>query len=225
MLIGPAGAGKSTVAAQFVTQAASRGEKGAIFCFDESPTNLLTRTKGLGIPLQKYVDAGLVHLVAVDPAEFSPGELAHRVQSRVQEGHRLIVIDSLNGYVSAMPEERFLAAHLHELLAYLSEKGIATIITLAQYGFFGVSESPINISHIADTVLFFRYFEAAGLVKQALSVVKKRTGPHERSIRELSFGRQGLRLGEPLMNFQGVLSGNPTILDPASRRGERDPSK
>lgn len=225
VLIGPAGTGKSTIAAQFITQAASRGEKGVFFCFDESPTNLLVRTKGIGIPLQKYVDAGAVHLIAVDPAEFSPGEIAHRVRAHVEDGDQLVVIDSMNGYINAMPEERFLAAHLHELLAYLAEKGVATLLTLAQYGFVGGSESPINLSYIADTVLLFRFFEAAGEVKQALSVVKKRTGPHERFICELKFGAEGVHLGEPLRNYQGVLSGSPQTVDAGLLRGEREPSK
>jgi circadian clock protein KaiC len=222
VLIGPAGTGKSTVAAQFITQAASRGEKGVFFCFDESPTNLLIRTTSLDIPLQKHVDAGTIHLFAVDPAEFSPGELAHRVRAHVQDGDRIVVIDSMNGYISAMPEERFLAAHLHELLAYLAEKGVATLLTLAQYGFFAAAESPINISYIADTVLLFRYFEAAGEVKQALSVVKKRTGPHEKTIRELKFGPGGVRLSEPLRMFQHVLSGTRQTLDVGVTRGERE---
>lgn len=224
VLLGPAGTGKSTIAAIFVAQAAARGEKSVIFCFDESPTNLLIRTKGLGIPLQAHVDAGTVELVPVDPAEFSPGELAWRVRAHVDRGDRLVVIDSMNGYISAMPEERFLAAHLHELLAYLAEKGVATILTLAQHGFFGGNETPINISYIADTVLLFRYFEAAGEVKQALSVVKKRTGRHERTIRELKFGPEGIQLGEPLRNYQGVLSGVPLLLDPGLLRGDRAPS-
>lgn len=225
VLLGPAGTGKSTIAAQFVTQAASRGEKGVLFSFDENPTNLLIRMKKLGIPLEKYLDAGTVESVVVDPAELSPGELAFRVRGHVDAGARLVVIDSMNGYISAMPEERFLAAHLHELLAYLAENGVTTILTLAQHGFFGGEESPINISYIADTVLLFRYFEAAGEVKQAISVVKKRTGAHERTIRELKFGPQGVHLGEPLRNYQGVLSGVPLLLDPGLLRGEREPSK
>ena len=170
VLLGPSGSGKSTLAAQFVTHAASRGVKGVIFCFDESPTNLLIRTAGLGMPLQKYVDAKIVQLVPVDPAEFSPGELSHRIRAHVEGGHRLVVIDSLNGYLGAMPEERFLSAHLHELLAFLSEKGVATIMTLAQHGLFGPTEAPVSISYVADTVLLLRYFEAAGAVKQAISV-------------------------------------------------------
>lgn len=221
VLMGPAGTGKSSVAAQFVAEAASRGEKGIIFCFDESPTNLLVRATALGSSLRERVDAGLVDLVPVDPAELSPGQLAHLVRASVEDGSQLVVIDSLNGYLSAMPEERFLIAHLHELLAYLSEKGVATLMTLAQRGFFGAGETPVNVSYVADAVLLFRYFEAAGEVKQALSVVKKRTGRHERTIRELKLGANGVRVGEPLTGFQGVLSGNPQLLRGDLLRGER----
>ena len=225
VLMGPAGSGKSTVAAQFVTQAAIRGERSVILCFDESPTNLQIRTKSLGIPLQTYVDEGVVQLVAVDPGEFSPGEIAYKLRSHVDDGDRIVVIDSLNGYLSAMPEEHFLTAHLRELLSFLSEKGVATIITLAQHGFFDLSEGPVNISYLADTVLLFRYFEAAGEVKQALSVIKKRTGPHERTIRELRFGANGVRVGEPLEGFEGVLTGHPQFVSGGLLRGEREPSK
>lgn len=225
VLIGPSGIGKSTVAAQFVAHAASRGEKGFVLCFDESPTNLLIRATGLKIPLQKHVDAGVVQLLPIDPAEFSPGELSHRIRDYVEAGSKLIVIDSLNGYLSAMPEERFVRAHLHELLAYLSEKGVATIITLAQHGFFGEVEAPVNVSYISDTVLLLRYFETAGEVRQAISVVKKRTGRHERSIRELTLGPDGIQVGDPILNFEGVLSGRPRWLEPATVRGEREPSK
>lgn len=222
VLVGPAGTGKSTIAAQFVSRAAARGEKGAILCFDESPTNLLVRASGLGLALRDHVEAGWVHVRAVDPAEWSPGELTDAVRALVDAGHRLLVIDSLNGYVNAMPEERFLAAHLHELLAYLSEKGVVTLLPLAQHGFVAGSESPFNISYIADTVLLFRYFEAAGEVRQAVSVMKKRTGAHERSIRELRFGPTGVSVGEPLLNFQGVLSGIPQILDRDALRAGRE---
>lgn len=223
-LIGSAGTGKSTVAVQFVTHAAAQGDKAVILCFDESPTNLLIRTGGLGIPLQKYVQEGVVQLVAIDPAEFSPGELAHKLMTHVYEGCCVVVVDSLNGYLSAMPEERFMTAHLRELLSFLSEKGVATIITLAQHGLLGASKTSVDISYLADTVLLFRYFEAAGEVKQALSVMKKRTGRHERTIRELQLGPGGVRIGEPLEDFQGVLTGNPQLLR-GSLRSEREPSK
>ncbi|HEU5072813.1 MAG TPA: ATPase domain-containing protein [Polyangiaceae bacterium] len=223
VLTGSAGTGKSTVAAQFVAHAAAGGEKAAIFCFDESPTNLLTRTTGLGIPLRKYVEAGVVQIVAVDPAEFSPGELAHKVRTHVAAGNCIVVIDSLNGYLSAMPEERFMTAHLHELLSFLSEQGVATIITLAQHGLFGTTEAPVDITYLADTVVLFRYFEAAGEVKQAVSVIKKRTGQHERTIRELQLGPDGIQISEPIEGFQGVLSGTPQLLQSGLLRGEREP--
>ncbi|HEY6723340.1 MAG TPA: ATPase domain-containing protein [Polyangiaceae bacterium] len=225
VLMGSAGTGKSTIAAQFVTNAAARGEKGVILCFDESPTNLQIRTTGLGIPLQKYVEEGLVRLLAVDPAEYSPGELAHTLLAHVEQGSRIVVIDSLNGYLSAMPEERFMAAHLHELLSFLSGKGVATIATLAQHGLFGSTETPFDVSYLADTVVLFRYFEAGGEVRQALSVIKKRTGRHERTIRELRFGPDGVLIGEPLAGFQGVLTGNPQFQRGGLLRGEREPAQ
>lgn len=222
-LIGAAGTGKSTIAAQFVATAAARGDRGAILCFDESPTNLLIRTRALGIPLVEHVEANRVHLLPIDPAEFTPGELTHRIRIEVGEGARIVVLDSVNGYLNALPEERFLSAHLHELLAYLSEKGVVTILTLAQHGFFGVADTTVNISYVADTVVLFRFFETAGTVKQAISVVKKRTGSHERSIRELVFGAGGLRVGPPLTNVRGVLSGNPVYLKDGSAGGEGEP--
>jgi circadian clock protein KaiC len=223
VLVGPAGTGKSTIAAQFVAAAAARGEDGVIFCFDESPTNLLVRTRGLGIPLEQHVESGRVSLVPIEPAELSPGELAHRIQAAIRRGVRILAIDSVNGYLNAMPDERFLAAHLHELLSYLSEKGVATLLTVAQQGFFGISDAPMNISYIADTVILFRYFEAAGAVRRAISVLKKRTGAHERTIRELKFGSEGVCVGDQLIQFQGVLTGNPTVLDGALPGGEREP--
>ncbi len=225
LLIGPAGTGKSTIAAQIATQAAGRGDKAVILCFDESPTNLLIRATALKMPLQKYVDAGAIELVPVDPAELTPGQIAHRLRAQAERGCRVVVIDSLNGYLSAMPEERFLAAHLHELLAYLSEKGVVTLLTLAQHGFFGGSDTSVNISYVADAVLLFRYFEAAGEVRQALSVVKKRTGPHERTVRELRLGPDGVQLGEPLAGFQGGLVGNPGLQRGELPGGERERSE
>ena len=210
VLIGPAGTGKSTLAALFVATAAERGERASMFCFDESPTNLLIRTNQLGIPLAGHVQAGRVELLPVDPAEFSPGELAGKIVRQVDAGSRVVVLDSLNGYLNSLPEERFLSAHLHELLAYLSEKGVATILTLTQHGFLGPNtETNINISYVADTVVLLRYFETAGEVRQAVSVVKKRTGNHERTIRELRFGSSGVRLGPPLTEYRGVLAGSP----------------
>jgi len=195
-----------------------------MFCFDESPTNLLIRSSGLGIPLAEHVEAGKVDLIAVDPAEFTPGELAHRVRVAVEAGARMIVLDSLNGYLAAMLDENFLPAHLHELLAYLSEKGVATLLTLAQHGVFGITDAPVNVSYVADTVLIFRYFEVAGEVKQAISVLKKRTGLHERTIRELQFGPKGVRVSKPLSMLQGVLTGNPVHASAALHGVELDPA-
>lgn len=215
VLMGSSGAGKSTIAAHFVAAVAARGEGAAMLCFDESPTNLLFRCSSLGIPLTEHVDTGRVQLLAIDPAEFTAGELAHRIRAQVEAGARVVVLDSINGYLNALPEERYLTAHLHELLAFLSEKGVVTILTLAQHGFFGAAEVPVNISYLADTVVLFRFFEAAGQVRQAVSVVKKRTGNHERSIRELQFGPDGLRVGPPLTGFQNVLSGGPLYVHQA----------
>jgi len=215
LFMGAAGTGKSTIAAQFVAAAAARGEHAAIFCFEESPTNLLIRTNSLGIPLAEHVKEGKVDLIPVDPAEYTPGQLSHRIRRLVDKGARVVVLDSVNGYLRALPDERFLSEHLHELLAFLAERGTATIMTLVERGLLagGVSDAPVDISFVADTVVLFRYFEAAGVVKQAISVVKKRTGKHERSIRELSFGPRGLDIGPPLIRMQDVLSGRPRYLD------------
>jgi len=224
VLMGPAGTGKSTVAAQFVAAAAARAERAAMFLFDESPANLLTRTDKLEIPLSEHVASGRVHVLPIDPAEFTPGELSDRISRQVEQGARVVVLDSINGYLNALPEERFLAANLHELLAYLSEKGVATILTLVQHGLFGAVDAAVNISYVADTVVLFRNFETAGEVRQAISVVKKRTGSHERSIRELRFAPGGVHVGQPLTSFRGILSGRPYATgDPlAEAEGERD---
>jgi len=226
LLMGAAGTGKSTVAAQFVAAAAARGESAAIFCFDESPTSLLIRTNSLGIPLAEYVEAGKVELIPVEPAEYTPGQLSQRIRRLVDEGGRVVVLDSVNGYLNALPDERFLSAHLHELLAFLAEKGTATILTLAEHGLFGgAPQAEINISYVADTLILFRYFEWAGVVKQAISVVKKRTGEHERSIRELSLGPRGLAIGPPLTGMQDVLTGRPRYVDvDAPHVGSKDDS-
>jgi circadian clock protein KaiC len=225
VLMGPAGSGKSTVAAQFVAAAAARGERAGFFCFDESPTNLLLRTGSLGIPLAEHVTAGTVQILPIDPAEFSTGELSHRIRAQVGEGARVIVLDSINGYLSALPEERFLAAHLHELLAFLSEKGVATILTIAQHGMFGMDDAPVNISYVADTVMLFRYLEMSGEVKQAVSVIKKRTGNHERSVRELCFTPAGLQVGPPLQAFRGILAGNPVPVHDGAPGAAGDPTR
>lgn len=225
VLVGPAGSGKSTIAALFLASAAERGEPGAMFCFDESPTNLLLRTDALGIPLSQHARNGRAQIMAIDPAEFSPGELSYRVKQRVDDGARIIVLDSINGYLNALPQERFLSAHLHELLAFLSEKGIATILTLAQHGLLATHDTRVEISYVADTVVLFRYFEVDGAVKQAVSVLKKRTGNHERSIRELRFESDGVHIGLPLTHLRGVLGGDLGDISGAPARGDHETRK
>ena len=214
LLMGPAGSGKSTIAAQFMAAAAERGERGAIFTFDETSATLLRRAAGLGIALERHVAQGRIHLQQIDPAELSPGEFVHTIRRLVEtQGVRLLVIDSLNGYLNAMPEERFLTIQLHELLTYLGQRGVVTLMVVAQQGLLGPGmQSPVDASYLADTVLVLRYFEAAGQLRRALSVVKKRSGAHEDTLRELRFGPGGLLLGEPLRDFHGVLSGIPQLM-------------
>jgi circadian clock protein KaiC len=215
LLVGPAGSGKSSVAIDYARAASAQGSRAALFVFDERVEILQTRAKGLGMDLAPHISAGTLTAKAVDPAELSPGEFAQVVRRAVDgsDGHppaKVIVIDSLNGYLHAMPEERFVTAQLHELLTYLGHKGVVTFLILAQHGMLGPMETPVDTTYLADTVVLFRYFEAQGEVRQAISVVKKRTGKHERTIREVRLDG-GIRVGEPLTNFQGVLTGTPTF--------------
>jgi circadian clock protein KaiC len=211
LLIGPAGSGKSTVAVQYAVAAAEREEKAVIFAFDESAATLEARSRGLGIEVDDMLRSGKLTVRQVDPAEMSPGEFAFRVQQSVDhEKARVVVIDSLNGYMNAMPEERYLTAQLHELLTYLGRRGVTTILVVAQHGMLGPNmQSPVDTSYLADSVVLFRYFEHGGKVKKAISVIKKRSGAHEESIRELVFDAKGIHLSAPLENFHGVLSGIP----------------
>jgi circadian clock protein KaiC len=208
---GAAGTGKSTLSALFCTRAAERGEHSALFIFDESVNTLLGRLDGLGIPLRKHVDAGLVSVQPVDPAELSPGEFVHAIRGAVEEGKaRIVVIDSLNGYLNSMPDEKFLIVHLHELLTYLGQQGVASVLVAAQHGLMGAQMvGPIDASYLADTVVLLRYFEAEGEVRQAISVVKMRGGEHERSIREFSMKGGRITIGEPLRDYRGVFTGVP----------------
>lgn len=212
LIMGPAGSGKSSIAVQYVVAAARRGERAAIFTFDESRGTLLTRSAALGVDLRPQIEAGQVMVQQVDPAEMSPGEFVQNVRSCVEEeGCRIIVIDSLNGYMNAMPEERFLTIQLHELLTYLGQKGVTTIMVVAQHGLMGnAMQSPVDVSYLADSVILTRYFELKGRVKKAISVVKKRSGAHEETIRELRVGEGAIRVGDPLDNLWGVLTGVPT---------------
>ncbi|MCU1311969.1 MAG: putative circadian clock protein KaiC [Candidatus Angelobacter sp.] len=214
LLMGPAGCGKSTIAARYVLSAAERGDTAAIFAFDENLETLLNRAAGLNMDLRRHIKSGKVCVQQVDPAELSPGEFVHRVRAQVENNKcKVVVIDSLNGFMNSMPGETFLNMQMHELLSFLNQQGIATLVTLAQHGFIGSNmNTPVDVSYLADTVLLFRYFEAAGEIKQAISVVKKRSGRHERTIRELVFGNGEVRIGGPLQEFEGVLTGVPKFL-------------
>jgi circadian clock protein KaiC len=219
LIMGPAGVGKSTLATQYVVAAAERGERAALFIFDETVRAFRSRNAKLGVPVAGHVEAGRVRVRQVDSAEFSPGQFTHLVMRAVDEGGaRVVVIDSLSGYLSAMPEERFLSTHVHELLTYLSHRNVVTVLTLAQHGVVGENvQSPVDISYLADTVLLLRYFESFGAVRRALSVIKKRSGDHEPFIREMRIGPVGLTIGEPLTDFQGVLTGRPEFKGEAGR--------
>ena len=213
LILGPAGTGKSLIAILFIVAAVQRGEKAAMFVFDEELGLLFDRMKPLGIDLQKMVDDGSIYLEQVDAAELSPGEFAHRVRSRVDmDGIKTVLIDSINGYQASMPEESSLVLHMHELLQYLNRRGAATFMTVAQHGLVGDMKTPVDVTYLADTVILLRYFEAMGQVRRAISVIKKRTGPHESAIREYTIDRRGLTVGLPLDGFQGVLRGVPTFV-------------
>jgi len=214
LILGPAGTGKSLLALTFVAGAAMRGERSAMFVFDEELGLLFERAKGLGINLQEMVDSEKLVIEQIDAAELTPGELSERVRHCVEENHaRTVVIDSLNGYQAAMPEEQALILHMHELLQYLNRQGASTFLTVAQHGLVGDMKAPVDVTYLADTVLLLRYFEAFGRVRRAISVIKKRTGAHEDTIREYRIGKNGITLGEPLMGFQGVLRGVPELVE------------
>lgn len=215
LLIGPAGCGKSTIAFRYACSAADRGEKAMVFTFDESIATVLDRARNLGMKPDALMDDGALTVQQVDPAELSPGEFVAEIRSLVNHQNlRLLVIDSMNGLLNAMPDEQYLAMQLHELFSYLGQQGIATIITLAQAGVIGSSmHSPVDVSYLADTIILFRYFERAGQIRKAISVVKKRSGSHERSIRELFLQDGQVRVGKPLAEFEGVLTGVPTLMN------------
>jgi circadian clock protein KaiC len=210
LILGPAGTGKSTLAMQYAAQMAQAGQHSLMFTFDEIRGIVLARADALGMNFTKHVDSGLIAVQQVDPAEISPGEFGTRVVRGVADGCKLIIIDSLNGYMNAMPGEKYLNNQLHELSAYLNQQGVVTIFIVAQHGLVSAAEAPIDLSYLADTVIHVRFFEAGGAVKQALSVIKKRSGHHERVIREFQLRTgQGLRIGRPLTQFHGILTGVP----------------
>jgi circadian clock protein KaiC len=216
LLLGPAGVGKSTISMLYVAETLKRKQKAAVFVFDEVLGTMIERAEKLvlGKPggIKEHIKDGLLHAQQIDPAEMSPGAFSFLVRKAVENGAKIVVIDSLNGYLNAMPEERNLTTHLHEMFAYLNQKGVITIIVVAQHGMMlGSSKNTgeFDVSYLADTVLLFRYFEADAEIKQAFSVFKKRTGPHERTIRQLTITSSGVQIGEPLRGFAGIMTGVP----------------
>lgn len=212
LILGPAGTGKSTLVLQYAAQMAKKGERSVIFAFDETRSVMLSRAKALGFNLEKPIARGTITVQQVDPAELSPGEFAVRILRGVEAGCKLVAIDSLNGYLNAMPGEKYLNNQLHELSSYLNQQGVITLLVLAQHGLIAAAEAPVDLSYLSDTVVSLRYFEAYGEVKQAIAMFKKRSGRHERTIREFKLTPgKGIAVGEPLREFQGVLTGVPVF--------------
>lgn len=213
LIAGPPGTGKSSLASQVACAAAKRGEKSALFLFEEAANNLLNRADGLGMNIREPYDSGLLTIQQIDPAELSPGEFSSVVCAAADAGAKVVVIDSINGYLNAMPDERFLTTHLHELLTYLGQRGVVTILIGVQQGMLGGAMSTaVDASYLADNVLILRYFEYDGEVKQAISVFKKRGSMHERTIRQFSMSEKGIRVGEVLRGFRGILTGVPIYI-------------
>jgi circadian clock protein KaiC len=216
LMVGPAGCGKSSLSSLYAVTAAERGERSVIFTFDEGIATLMARTQALDMDLQPHIDSGLIRVQQIDPAEMSPGEFMWNVKRSVEEfGTRTVVIDSLTGYLDAMPESQFLTIQMHEMLTYLNQQGVVSILTMAQHGYLGSGmQSPADISYLADTVILFRYFEALGQIRKAVSVVKKRTSKHETAIRELQLGPRRVTVGQALDEFHGILTGTPRYTGP-----------
>ena len=212
LLLGPAGTGKSILTTQIACAAARANLRSAVFLFEERISTLLARAASLKLDVARHVSSGLIELQQVDPAELAPDELTQKIRDAVDRGAKLVVIDSTSGYLASMPDAKHLTLQLHELLAYLSEAGVATILTMAQSGLVGTMKSPIDLSYLADNVVLLRYFESAGAIRKAISIVKRRRGKHEETIRELSFSRDGVHIGAPLHGFHGILTGIPTAV-------------
>ena len=212
ILTGPAGIGKSTMALLYAHTAAKKGQRVAIYLFDESIETLFKRTQAIDLDIKSFVDSGKIMVRQIRLAELTPGELSYMISREVEdEGARVVIIDSVNGYLMATPQERFLTMQFHELLSYLNRNGVLSILVVGQYGLIGSMQAPIDMSYLADTVVLMRYFEARGEVRQAISVLKKRTGMHERTIREFRINKGGIQLGPPLAEFRGVLTGVPVF--------------
>jgi circadian clock protein KaiC len=213
LIMGPAGSGKSTIASMFAHAAVETGMKVSYYAFDENLHTLKRRAGEMNIPFEPAVESGLLELTQINPAQIAPGELASRIVHAVtNHGARMVVLDSLNGYVNSMPQDDFLHLHLHELLSFLNQHGVVTIMILAQHGLIGPMGAPVDVSYLADTVVLMRFFEARGAVKKAISIIKKRSGPHEQAIREMRMTPGGVIVGEPLDNFEGVLTGVPRFV-------------
>jgi circadian clock protein KaiC len=212
LILGPAGSGKTSLAMRYALTAVEKGERAVVFTFEEGLNTLLARTRGFGWDLKPWLDKGLLEIKPIDPAELSPGEFSHRLREQVaKKDLGVIVIDSLNGYLNAMPGERHLSLHLHELLAYLNLCGVVTIVTMTQHGLAGAHmQSPVDISYLADNAVLLRYFESRGAIRETISVIKRRGGAHERTLREFRLGAGGIRVGQPLEEFHGVLTGVPS---------------
>ncbi|MEZ0327209.1 MAG: ATPase domain-containing protein [Fimbriimonas sp.] len=222
IVMGPAGSGKSTIVTMYAIAAVNAGDKVAMYLFDENVGTLFARCKALEMPLEQHIESGMMTIQQIDPAEMSPGELIQHVRDAVtHRGVKHVVIDSLIGLLNAMPEERLLTVQLHELLSYLNQLGVTTLMTIAQHGLVGPMTSPADLSYLADTLLLLRFFEADGEVRGAISVMKRRTGLHERTIREFQITKGGVVVGPPMRGFRGVLTGVPTYTEGAVTLMER----
>jgi circadian clock protein KaiC len=211
LIIGPSGSGKSTLVLQYIHTALARGEKALVVSFDETERVFQRRAAGLGMDVSPYQANGQLSFRQVDPAELSPGELSALIRERVGDGAGIVVLDSLSGYQHAMSEEQYMLLQMHETVTYLNQQGVLTFLVLAQSGMIGQMQSPVDITYLSDAVMLLRFFEAEGEIRRAVSVIKKRTGAHESTIRELSIDGAGLRVGPKLTGFRGVLTGTPTL--------------
>lgn len=220
LISGPPGSGKSSLAAQFVSAATARGQKAAMFVFEEAVNTLLNRADGIGTDLRSPLQAGLLQLRQIDPAELSPGEFAHDVCAAADAGAKVVVIDSLNGYLNSMPEARFLTIHLREILTYLGQRGVVTFLIGVQHGLIGPMGGNVDVSYLADNVLLLRYYEASGAVHKALSVFKKRGSEHETTLRAFAITRHGIQVGQVLNDFRGILTGVPVRVAEGEARHE-----
>jgi circadian clock protein KaiC len=225
LLMGPSGTGKSSIALSYVYTALKNGEPCYFIVFDETLRIVLERAAGMGMPLNGFLEQGLLQIDQIDPAELSPGELASRIQTAVEErGSKVVVIDSLTGYLNAMPEEQYLVLQMHEISTYLNQKGIITLLLLANHGLVGPMSASVDLTYLSDTVVLLRYFEAHGRIRRAVSIVKKRTGAHEDTIREFTLSSKGLSVGDALTKFSGVLTGVPTYHGSEEHLMDKTPS-